>query len=641
MPALSVQPTFPIFTAADGQPLENGYLWLGTANLDPQTNPITVYWDADLTIVAAQPIRTSGGYPANNGTPARLYVNSDYSIRVQNKNGTLVYSAPEATERFGGGIVNASQVVYDPSGTGAVATTVQTKLRESVSVFDFMTAAQIAAVQSYAFGLDVTTPVQNAIDQAFALKADLYAPAGGYLVTGLYLPGRVSGGTDDRGKSIRLYGQGTGEAFVLTNLAGTVFKSVTDAPVLQDYLDTDPSSNGQVEIDHIRFDGTSTTPVVKLQSFFGMAHFHDCVVYQRGVGDGVFCPAGATGTIERVYSFNKDWATYAIGAARVGVGFNIATSYDQGLLKISKCTSRGWLTGYNIGGGAGFAISYLIDHCECSVVRNGIIIASNTNKCVVSNCYIEGGDGGVGINNLGSYNSIQNNLIFAGFAIGIQDLGTANKGSLIEGNIINTGAVAAATGIAVQSSAVFGGYNKNVLNNSIIYTAGTAGVQGIAISGTEPRLNVTGNMFDPRGAWTGASSTKINNTSTSGITGLVTGQTGDFESAYLSNAALALRQGSSSLTESNVSANNLTVPDGVSYFTCTATVATTVQRFTAGQTSGRLVTFRTTNANMTFQDTAFNQLAGGVSFTGPGTITFLIDRLGADSYGWEVSRTVF
>jgi hypothetical protein len=137
MPALSVQPTFPIFTAADGQPLENGYLWLGTANLDPQTNPITVYWDADLTIVAAQPIRTSGGYPANNGTPARLYVNSDYSIRVQNKNGTLVYSAPEATERFGGGIVNASQVVYDPSGTGAVATTVQTKLRESVSVKDF------------------------------------------------------------------------------------------------------------------------------------------------------------------------------------------------------------------------------------------------------------------------------------------------------------------------------------------------------------------------------------------------------------------------------------------------------------------------------------------------------------------------
>lgn len=176
MPALSVQPTFPIFTAADGQPLENGYLWLGTANLDPQTNPITVYWDADLTIVAAQPIRTSGGYPANNGTPARLYVNSDYSIRVQNKNGTLVYSAPEATERFGGGIVNASQVVYDPSGTGAVATTVQTKLRESVSVKDFGAVGDGVADDTAAFLA------------AFNTGKRVYAPAGTYRTYLLNMP---------------------------------------------------------------------------------------------------------------------------------------------------------------------------------------------------------------------------------------------------------------------------------------------------------------------------------------------------------------------------------------------------------------------------------------------------------------------
>ena len=82
MSALSVNPTFPIFTDIDGQPLEDGYVWIGTANLDPQTNPISVYWDAALTLPAAQPIRTLAGYPANSGTPVRLYVNSDYSIRV-------------------------------------------------------------------------------------------------------------------------------------------------------------------------------------------------------------------------------------------------------------------------------------------------------------------------------------------------------------------------------------------------------------------------------------------------------------------------------------------------------------------------------------------------------------------------------
>jgi hypothetical protein len=88
MTALSIQPPFPIFTDTDGSPLENGYIWLGTANQDPQANPITAYWDAALTITAAQPIRTSGGYPSRSGTPARLYVASDYSIRVQNKNGS-------------------------------------------------------------------------------------------------------------------------------------------------------------------------------------------------------------------------------------------------------------------------------------------------------------------------------------------------------------------------------------------------------------------------------------------------------------------------------------------------------------------------------------------------------------------------
>lgn len=117
MSALSIQPTYPIFTETDGLPLENGYIWIGAANLDPQGNPINVYWDAALTIAAPQPIRTLNGYPSRNGTPARLYVNSDYSIRVMNKNGSAVYSAPTATERYNGTVVVFSAV--NATGDGA------------------------------------------------------------------------------------------------------------------------------------------------------------------------------------------------------------------------------------------------------------------------------------------------------------------------------------------------------------------------------------------------------------------------------------------------------------------------------------------------------------------------------------------
>ena len=93
MSTIEVNPPYPAFAGADGQPLENGYIWIGTVNLNPQVNPIAVYWDAAQTIAAAQPIRTLNGYPVHNGTPARFYVASDYSIKVLDSKGSLVYTS--------------------------------------------------------------------------------------------------------------------------------------------------------------------------------------------------------------------------------------------------------------------------------------------------------------------------------------------------------------------------------------------------------------------------------------------------------------------------------------------------------------------------------------------------------------------
>jgi len=134
MSALSVQVPFPVFQDRDGQPLDNGYVWIGTANLNPQTNPITVYYDSALTIVAAQPLRTINGYVSRSGSPAQIYVDGvGFSILVQDGKGSMVYNFADGT-----GIgPNANGIIYDPAGTGAVATTVQTKLRENVSVKDF------------------------------------------------------------------------------------------------------------------------------------------------------------------------------------------------------------------------------------------------------------------------------------------------------------------------------------------------------------------------------------------------------------------------------------------------------------------------------------------------------------------------
>lgn len=193
MSALSIQPTYPIFTDIDGQPLEDGYVWIGAANLAPIGNPITVYWDAALTIPAAQPIRTRGGYPMNSGTPARLYVNSDYSIQVQNKNGSVVYSAPEATERLSGVVIStieAADVTYKFPDPDTFERYVQDKLAEQVSILDFIPLQYHAAIKDGTTTTDVSVYVQTATDSGNAI----FWPAGTYIVNNINndaVPGKI------------------------------------------------------------------------------------------------------------------------------------------------------------------------------------------------------------------------------------------------------------------------------------------------------------------------------------------------------------------------------------------------------------------------------------------------------------------
>ena len=93
--AIRVLPSYPNYRDTTGGPLENGYIYIGTAGADAETNPIAVFWDEAGTIAASQPIRTVGGYPSYSGSPGMLYVtgSSDFSLTVRTVTGTLVYSA--------------------------------------------------------------------------------------------------------------------------------------------------------------------------------------------------------------------------------------------------------------------------------------------------------------------------------------------------------------------------------------------------------------------------------------------------------------------------------------------------------------------------------------------------------------------
>jgi hypothetical protein len=173
MAALSVQVPYPVFYDRDGDPLDNGNIYIGVANLDPVTNPISVYYDEALTNPASQPLKTSNGYVYRNGTPTQLYVNAvNFSITVNDNKDLLVYNFPDGT----GISPNASGIEYDPPFTGAVTSgyTVQDKLKQCVSVKDFG-----------ATGDGVTNDaveIQAALDAvaAFSNGGTVIAPAGIY-----------------------------------------------------------------------------------------------------------------------------------------------------------------------------------------------------------------------------------------------------------------------------------------------------------------------------------------------------------------------------------------------------------------------------------------------------------------------------
>lgn len=139
---------FTIITGTDGKPIDNGRVYIGTENLNPETNPVVVYWDVDLTQPASQPLHTLAGYIVRAGTPGRLYCATDYSMTVRDRVGELVFYAassavptepvePVVENDYKAGGRTTSNDSSVGAAAGSVARTFLDKARDTVSVYDF------------------------------------------------------------------------------------------------------------------------------------------------------------------------------------------------------------------------------------------------------------------------------------------------------------------------------------------------------------------------------------------------------------------------------------------------------------------------------------------------------------------------
>ena len=93
MTAKKIISPFEVMIDLEGNPLENGYVYIGEANKNPEVYPVSIYWDSSMTTPAANPVRTINGYLSKNGSPGKLYVGSDYSITIRDKNKALIFSS--------------------------------------------------------------------------------------------------------------------------------------------------------------------------------------------------------------------------------------------------------------------------------------------------------------------------------------------------------------------------------------------------------------------------------------------------------------------------------------------------------------------------------------------------------------------
>ena len=93
---------------------------------------------------------------------------TDYSLKVRNKNNTLVHTDLNAT----GVSTGAASITYSPAGTGSVDRTLAARLQDFPSVKDFGVTGDGVT--------DDTTGLQAALDAGLG---PVYMPPGVYIVT--------------------------------------------------------------------------------------------------------------------------------------------------------------------------------------------------------------------------------------------------------------------------------------------------------------------------------------------------------------------------------------------------------------------------------------------------------------------------
>jgi len=469
-----------IQTATAGQTV----FTLTTMQYAPATNSLTVFVDGVNQYEGST-------YSFVETSPTVVTFTAGLHVGAEVKFTTAVFTA--------GSVGNAANVTYDPAGTGAVTTNVQTKLRQTVSVKDFGAVGNGVA--------DDTAAIQKAIDYVGSIGGGVvHIPAGTYAVgktSAPYNPA-ITGSFDRdvildvQNDNITLQGDGRG-ATVLTNtitnttaarlikigrrIDGSIFVdnvAVQDMTLIGTYVSGTPSStvtNTGIDVSGLSGVGCTNIKLQRLEikncGGYGIGFqrdgFIDCLISDVQIdtisGDGIDFKmdtnnSGYGNLVENVTVTNFGKDVVGIGVPQAGV--NIRTGVSARDIYVS---------GYGAGN-TGFRVDGSID------------TTVDQQSCVDNvRCISTGGLNSKGFHSsgfAGRYNNIYVEGAEIGFWVRTQ-----------KAQYLNLMSVDCNEGVYIFAN------SGNAINNNVfvnVYVAGSAsGTGAIRVSGTGADL--VGNTF--------------------------------------------------------------------------------------------------------------------------------------------------
>ena len=371
------------FSSSTGAPLANGTLTVYVAG---STTPTNTWQDSALSTLNTNPVQL------DSRGECVLWLDSavSYKFILKNAAGVIQWTQDNISGAAPAGSLyastGASLIGYMPAGTGAVATTVQGKLRESVSVLDFGAVGDGVT--------DDTDAIQAAIDEA----RSVYVPAGDYIVTGLTIPSNT-----------RFHGDGYASHIKLKNSANSRLIYPADEAAIY----------SNVIIENLRLNGNAanqTTPnhhVIALRAY-RQTRISNCWI-EDAKGDGIIFSENTNGddptdftvtdtfitgsgrnglsiTSGQRFSLINVFSHNAVSGANPGDGFDLETNSGRTIKdgKLIGCHAyNNYGRGFNLQANDANAVER-VTLTDCHAHDNagvGGFMLQSARLCLLSNCY--------------------------------------------------------------------------------------------------------------------------------------------------------------------------------------------------------------------------------------------------------------